>query len=472
MKMGPDYTEPDIGVAIPPVYQQAREDVGSGPASGLIDPWWKSFQKPALDGLVEEALRNNLDLRKATHRVLEIRTRFIQARGSRLPSLNFQAGAQVQRNTVTVAGAREDRITAESYNLSLPASFEWDLWGRLARAEEAALADLLQAEENRHTIAQTVVAETVSLLLQIESIERRIQITEESIQTFRLSAQVVENRYRRGLISLLDVSQAKRVLTQAEALLPTLRQELGRSQQRLAVLLGRYPETKPAGYHPEDYFMEPPPVPPGLPSELLLRRPDIQAAEATLKSLNANVGVAKASRFPRITLTGGYGYRSDELQDFFGLSNSFWNIAGGLVQPLFDGGRQRANQRAAEERYQQGLMDYTKIVLNAFAEVELALLTREEQMKRRQRLLLFLEEARITQEVAQNRYLKGLVGYLNVLDAQQTRFQAEQNLVDVDLAILTNHVSLHRALGGGWADPGPVDPHKDIYHITAKEYLP
>jgi multidrug efflux system outer membrane protein len=270
----------------------------------------------------------------------------------------------------------------------------------------------------------------------------------------------------------LDVSQAKRILTQAEALLPALRQDLGRSQQRLAVLLGRYPETKPSGYQPEDYFKDPPPVPPGLPSELLLRRPDIQAAEATLKSLNAKVGVAKASRFPRITLTGGYGYRSGELEDFFGLSNSFWSIAAGLVQPLFDGGRQRANQRAAEERYQQGLMDYAKVILNAFAEVEGALLTREEQMKRRQRLLLFLDEARITQEVAQNRYLKGLVGYLNVLDAQQTRFQAEQNLVDVDLAILTNQVSLHRALGGGWADPGPVDPHKDIYHITAKEYLP
>ena len=472
MKMGPDYTKPDIGVTIPPAYEQAKAAVESDPALELNDPWWQTFQKPTLDRVVEEALRNNLDLKKAAHRVLEVRTKFIQARGSRLPSLNFQAGAQLQRNTITLGGAGEDRITSESYNLSLPASFEWDLWGRLARAEEASLADLLQAEENRHTIAQTVVAEAVSLFLQIESLERRIQITEESIRTFRLSAQVVENRYRRGLISLLDVSQAKRVLTQAEALLPALLQELGRSQQRLAVLLGRYPETKPAGYQPEDYFQDPPPVPPGLPSELLLRRPDIQAAEATLKSLNAKVGVAKASRFPRITLTGGYGYRSGELEDFFGLSNSFWSIAAGLVQPLFDGGRQRANQRAAEERYQQGLMDYAKTILNAFAEVEGALLTREEQMKRRQRLLLFLEEARITQEVAQNRYLKGLVGYLNVLDAQQTRFQAEQNIVAVDLAILTNQVSLHRALGGGWADPGPVDSHQDIYRITAKEYLP
>ncbi|MBN1840926.1 MAG: efflux transporter outer membrane subunit [Deltaproteobacteria bacterium] len=449
MKVGPDYYRPDTDIQTPGIYQHAPTGTV---APEPKDRWWEVFGKSELNQLVEEVIKNNLDIKKATARILEVRSQFVQARADRFPSLNIEGKGQRQRQpaTTSISGSSQKRET-ESYNLTLPASFELDLWGRLARGQEAARADLLQAEENRRTVAQTIVAETISLYFQIESLERRIQITEQSIEGFRRSQALVENLYERGLTSVLDLRQARRILAQAEALLPSLRQNHGTTQQKLAILLGRYPKTRPPRVEPEEYLRRLAPVPPGLPSELLLRRPDIRAAEANLRALNARVGVSKASRFPRIALTGSFGYSSDELNRLFQPESELWNIALGVVQPLFDAGKLKAGQRAAEARYEQGLADYAKTVLTAFGEVEGAFLTRKEQLERRGRTLRFLEEARATQRVAENRYERGLVAYLTVLDAQQIRFEAEQSLVEVDLAIINNRVTLHRALGGGWA---------------------
>jgi multidrug efflux system outer membrane protein len=292
-------------------------------------------------------------------------------------------------------------------------------------------------------------------------VERRLQIAEQSIKAFRESSQFVETRYRRGLTSVLDVHQARRVLAQAETIVPQLEQDLGIIQQQMFVLLGQYPETRAPRTQPEDYYKQLAPVPPGLPSDLLWQRPDLRAAEADLQSLNRLIGVAKANRFPRITLTGSYGWSSEDLSDLLRRENIVWNLTSGIVQPIFDAGRLKAGQRAAEARYQQGAAAYVKIVLDAFSEVERTLLTRESQLDRRARQLRFLEEARATQRVAQNRYIRGLVIYLDVLNAQITRFQAEDSIVQVDLAIYRNRVALHRALGGGWGEPEAVEVKED-----------
>lgn len=451
MKLGPDYHRPDTGIQVPPSYQYDPTETARLQPE---DRWWEVFGDPELNTLVEEVLVNNLDIKKATARVLGVRSQFVQTRADRFPSLNLQGQGQRQhRQIIGVIPGESFSSETDIYTLSFPASFELDLWGRLARAEEAGRAHLVQAEENRRIVAQTMVAETISLYLRMESYERGIQITKQLIQTFRRSLALVEGRYERGLTSVLDVRQARRTLARAEAILPSLRQDLGTTQQQLAVLLGRYPMTGPARLQPEDYFKRLAPVPPGLPSDLLLRRPDIRAAEAQLRALNAQVGVSKASRFPRITLTGSFGYSSDELDGLFRPESELWNIAMGAVQPLFDAGKLKAGQRAAEARYQEGVADYAKSVLTAFAEVESAFLTREEQLKRRDHVVNFVLDARATQRIAENRYERGLVDYLTVLDAQQTRFEAERDLLEVDLAILLNRVTLHRALGGGWAEP-------------------
>jgi multidrug efflux system outer membrane protein len=441
-KMGPDYQRPGMKFQVPAHYQYTPSELTMPETD---DQWWRVFSDPELNQLVEEVVHNNLDIKRATAAVLEVRAQLVSTRADRFPQVDVQGRAEQQRSPKGTASNR----TIESYDLALPASFEIDLWGRLARAEEA-------AEENRHTVAQTVVAETVTLYLQMESLERGIDIAKKLIESFRRSLNLVESRYKRGLTSVLDVRQARRVLAGAEATLPSLRQDLGTTQQALSVLLGRYPETRPPRLQPEDYYKRLAPVPPGLPSELLLRRPDIRAAEKQLLSLNALIGVAKASRFPRIVLTGSYGYTSEDLNRLLKPESELWNIAAGITQPLFDAGKLQAAQRAAEARYQQGVAEYAKTVLSAFAEVEGAFLTREEQLKRRDYVVTFLREAREAQRIAESRYEKGLVDFLTVLDTQRTRFEAERDLLEVDFTLMNNRVNLHRALGGGWGDPGPV----------------
>jgi len=453
IKMGPDFRKPDLQK-----YQAERYQYRPlHPKAGVPeDQWWEVFGDPEINALVKRVLNNNLDLQQAAARILELQYQVIQTRADRFPVLGVQAGAQREHEPESLLGGVVPfGGTVSQYTVSIPASYEMDLWGKYARAEEASRAQLLQEEENRLTLSQSLVAEAISLYLQIQSLERRIQITLQSLKNYEDSVTFVERRYKRGLTSILDLRQARRTLNQAKGQIPQLRQELGAAQQALAVLSGEYPKTRKPYPQPEDYYKKLSPIPTGLPSELLLRRPDIRAAQAQLKGLNAQIGVAKASRFPSISLTGSYGYASEELFNIF-KPGAFWSLAAGLTQPLFDAGRLKANQRAAEARYAQGVAAYTKTALNAFREVEHALLTRKKQIERREDVLSFLVEARATQRVAEARYVRGLVDYLTVLNAQQTRFQAEDQLLLVELTILANRVTLHRALGGGWAILPPV----------------
>lgn len=453
IKMGPDFQKPAPDTPIPATFQH------QGHAQALPypeDPWWEDFNNPEINRVVEEVLSRNLDIQRATAVIQEMEARVTQVRADRFPQVGVQAQASRDKRSETqrIPGTPfTGGGTLSSYSLSLPASFELDLWGKLARAEEASRAELLQAEENRRALAQSVIAEAVTLQLQIEALERRIQIVEQSIETYRQSLGFVERRYKRGLSPVFDVRQARRTLARAESTLPPLLQELGMLQQRLAVLTGAYPRAKTPAPQPEDYYRPLPTIPAGLPSELLLRRPDILSAEARLQALNALIGVARASRFPRLSLTGSLGYGTTELKQLFEPESTLWGLAMGITQPLFDAGRLKAGQEAAEARYRQGVAEYAKTVLNAFSEVEGALLTRREQTERRERVVQFLTEARAAQRLAEARYERGLVDYLNVLTAQLTRFGAEEDLVLVDLAILTNRVTLHRALGGGWGTP-------------------
>jgi multidrug efflux system outer membrane protein len=297
INLGPDYRQPDVGIDMPESYQYTPSETE---ALEIEDRWWQVFGDPELDRLVAEVLENNWDIKQAAARILEARARYVQVRADRFPSADIRGVWDRSK----FGGTRAARgMIIDTYELSAPAIFEVDLWSRLAKASKAAWDDILREDENRHTVAQTIVGETINLYLQMEGLERRLQIADESITAFQRSLQFVETRYDRGLTSALDVRQARRILAQAEARVPDLQQQLGVTQQQMSVLLGRYPETRQTRGQPEDYYQRLQPVPPGLPSSLLLRRPDIRAAEARLKALNERVGVAKASRFPNITLT-------------------------------------------------------------------------------------------------------------------------------------------------------------------------
>jgi len=449
MSLGPQYQRPEIGIDVPDAYK----DSGRLQARAFIPPgkWWEEFDDTHLNRVVAHVIDNNPDIEKAAAKVMETRFLLRQTRAGQLPTLNFNANASRQEQSVVEPFSGENlTVKTDSFSLTLPASFEIDLWGRLSRASEAARADLMAAEENRKTIVQSLIAEAVSQYFNIQSLEARLRISRQLTQTHRESLGLVEARYEQGLTSILDVRQARRSLAQSEAQLPTLIQALGKARQALAVLQGKYPARKTIQTNRDSRFKLPAPIPEGLPSDLLNRRPDIRAVEASLEAACARVGVAKANRFPQINLTGSFGYTSDALSALFDPENQLWQIAAGAFQPLLDGGKRKAAQQAAQARYEQQLAAYAKTVLDAFAAVEGALLTRHQQLERYERLMVFLNEAEATLEIAIERYQRGLTDYLNVLDAQMAKFQAELSLVETRNSIYTNRVGLYRALGGGW----------------------
>ncbi len=450
LKVGPDYSRPELDKSTPIGYQHAS--AWDGKYKGQ-DKWWLELGDERLNALVDEALKHNLDIKKAAARVLEYRAQFVEAKSPQYPSIGIEGrGAKSQSaisNPDLPAILQQSRRT-EQYNLAAAASYEIDFWGKLARLEEASRGDLLNVEESQRTVVQTIVAGVVSSYLAMEALERRLMVQERKIEAFHSNLALVEIRYRRGLVSILDYQQSRRALAQSKSGLPQIRLDLGKEQQKLMVLIGHYPNTAPARALSDDYFPNLKPVPAGLPSELLLRRPDLLSAEAKIQALNARIGIAKASRFPSIKLTGSLGYSTTDLNNLFSPASELWNLAAGLTAPVFRGGELWARQKAAEARYEQGVADYAKNVLNAFKEVEGALLSRKELMQRRDLVKEALTEARATQDTAENRYQRGLTDYLRVLEAMQTRFNLEDSLVLVELAILTNRVTLHRALGGGW----------------------
>jgi multidrug efflux system outer membrane protein len=455
--MGPEFKRPDLNIIpagnfinAPMVSPNHQTDDQSAEFQDLKN-WWHIFEDPEINRIVENVVASNLDIQKAAARVVEAQSVFSQTRADQYPSLNLNVEtARRSYSTINPLTGNAGTNVSNEYSLSLPASFEIDLWGRLARSTEAAKARLLSSEENRRTVVQTIIAEAVTLYLNIESIERQIQVNNKSIDAFRKSLEIVEGRYRRGLTTILDVRQASRILAQAESQLPALTAALGIQNQSLAILQGHYPTNRPAKNPVPDYFRVPPDIPAGLPSDLIKRRPDIVAAEASMHAACAQIGVAEAARFPQINLTGTFGYASDELNSLFNPQSELWRIAAGGMQSVFDAGKLAANQRAAEARYEQALADYAKTVLQAFGEVEGALLNRKEKIERRNRLLKYRDEAAATLDVAYDRYGRGLVDYLTVLDSQQVRINAELQLIEIEFEILSNHVSLCRALGGGW----------------------
>ena len=455
LNLGPEYQRPGVGTDVPEVYNQA---VVAGEMAPYSDQWWRIFAKPELDQVLEKVIASNQDIQRAAGRVLELRAQAQVVRADRFPELDADWRYRTEIRKIDKAGGGQSRETFRFYDLALPLFYEVDLWGRLARAEEAARFNLLEAEENRLVVAQTVVAEAIRLYLEIESLERSIDITLQLIDNFRRNARIIQRRYERGLATALDLRQARRILANAEADIPLQRRDRANRIHQLSVLMGAYPEIPPIRRHPEDYYTRLPEVPPGLPSDLLQRRPDIRVAEARMMAQNARVGAALADRFPRISLTGSFGYTSNSFDRLLREDSELWSYTNGITQPLFDYNRLENRQRAAEGRYDQDVANYAQTVLQAFAEVEDALQARREQLERRSRVVVLLAEARATQDVAEKRYARGLTPYLDVLDAQRARFLAEQDMIQADLALYLNRVNLYLALGGDWADPGEVPP--------------
>lgn len=476
--VGPDYERPDLSAPPPAQWTgqaAAREEqpqlagaaerptlAGALPDSGAGAAWrwWSAFGDTTLDALVDDALVYNNDLVAAAGRVLEARALLGGAQSARWPTV--EVGGTASRAKTSASQLQFPvPLHNDAFDVSATARWEVDLWGRLSRGKEAALATLVASESDRRAVAQGLVAEVVRTWLQIRELQLQVALTARTVASFENSLATVRDRYARGLVSPLDVHLAGQNLSAARAAEPRFNQQLNQARRRLEILVGRYPAGTIVASDREDpdgggYLLvaampEPlGPVPAGLPSELLERRPDLQAAEARLHASVARVGEAKALLYPRLSLTGSYGTKTREFEDLFKSGTDAWSLVGNLVMPLINRGASKAQIAAAEARAEQATAAYRQTVLEAFAEVENALDQDVFQSRQERYLAESATQARRSVELAEDRYRRGLDNLLVTLESQRRLFNAESQLLTTQRERRSARVNLIQALGGPW----------------------
>lgn len=445
--MGPDYQRPEIDMP-----QQWGSTVV---VASQVDPyWWRAYGDPVLSDLVEEALAANSDIALAAARVAEARALAGFARADRLPRLDAEAGAQRARTSDDFTTPSTPN-PVNSLRIAGVVSYELDLWGRLARADEAARADLLASQAAQDTVRLSVAADVASGYFNLRALDHQVEIAERTLKARQDSYDLQRAQYDNGVVTELALRQAESELAATRAQLPNLRQQRAIQRNALSVLLGRAPraliQQDVARGMAVDALPVPPVVPDFMPSAILDRRPDLQQAEQQLVAANAQIGVAKAAFYPNIALTGTLGQQSRELGDLFNAGNGIWSLASNLTSPIFDFGRNQSNLEASEARRQQALISYGQTVRVAFREVLDAF---EQQQGSTERLTAIdgqVDALRRTVELAEDRYEGGYTSYIEVLDAQRTLFQAELDQSEALRDRLQASVELYKALGGGWS---------------------
>ena len=433
-----------LPVSVPSVY---AEPVGAGEPLVDTERWWKRFGDQGLNALMDEAFAANLDLRQAYAR-LEQSEALVRASGAaQRPTLDLSGAGGRRRQSVSPLGA----VTADSYTLSLPASFEIDLWRKLASRTEAARLDRGASREELKALYLSLSAQVADVYFLAVEQQAQLALTDRNIAAFSDTLERVERRYREGLVPALDVYQSRQNLASARSRRPQFENSLAAAEHALAVLLGRYPGRgviEGRGVLPPTI----PAFPAGLPSGLLAHRPDVEARLLRLAASDARIAAAIAERFPALRLTGSYGGQSTELGDLLGAGNIFWNLLLNLAQPLYDGGRRAAEVERSRAVFRENLAGYHQSVLSAFREVEDALAAGRTGEERIARLAEAEMASAAALRLALDRYLQGLSEYLPVLTAQGLHFAAQSQLLAARRQLIADRITLARALGGDWMD--------------------
>jgi len=441
---GPNYKRPSLPMP-ESFYGASRVDEARVVAEAA---WWGVFADPVLTALVEEALRDGFDARLAAARVEEARARFGIARADFYPSISYAGGWQRGRadQLVNPDGTKQTRWRAD-----VGFSWELDLWGRIRRLNEAARAQFLATEEAQRGVLLSLASEVAVAYLELRELDAELEISRRTAAAFQDTYALFNRRLEGGAASALETARAEAALGEVAAQIPEIERAIVARENQLNFLLGRSPQeiSREAAATPL-----PPDVPPGLPSALLERRPDVRQAEQLLVAANAGVGAAKAEFFPRLSLTGLFGNASSELDRLFSQGTT-WSIGAGLLGPLFQGGRIKRGQEAAIARFEQARVQYEAAVVNALGEVSSALVDRsmlvETERQRGRAVTALLEAVRL----ANLRYNSGRSAYFEVLEAQQQLFPAELALARTRRDQRVAVVNLYRALGGGWPADAP-----------------
>ena len=446
--MGSNYERPKMEP--PALYRDVRP--APTPESLADLPWWQTFQDPALQALIRDGFASNLDLRIAAARVMESRALAGIAKSYLYPEVGVGFGTkQEQVSRVGDPKASEATVPDRTYSnwaLSGTLSWEIDLFGRIRRGKEAAVAQYLASEEGRKALMVTLVADIASTYFYLRELDLDLEIARRTLKINDDTVVYYARRLAGGVSNRLEVDQAKGNRALTAAAIPALERQIGLAENSLSVLLGRPPSAIPrAGGLGEKI---PPTIPTGLPASLLERRPDVVAAEQQLVSANANVGAAKALFYPTITLTGSAGAVSSAMTNFLSPESMIWSLGAGLFQPIFNGGRLKQNYEAQKARFDVAMAEYQKAALNSYREVADALVSIEKFGAQRVEFESGVEALRDAVTLARARYDTGLSSYLEVLIADQQLFQQELQLAQARGEQWRSISLLYRALGGGW----------------------
>ncbi len=447
--VGPDYSRPVTAAETAEGYHWARRHSQDCGELEKNNDWWKRFGDPVTAELVFEALENNYDLKAAAARVLQASAALAEIRGTQLPQVSYNFMRDRNKRSFNFGGGRFSNLST-TYSQDISVSYVVDLFGRLRRAGRAAEADMFATEASRLALANSLIAGVIDARVQIATTQRLLDIARANTLSRRRTLEIVERRYSQGLVGPVDVRLARENFAAAKALEPAIESTLERAHHALDVLLARAPGS--SGHLPRSLPDLPDleSVPVGMPASLLDRRPDLIAAEETLRGASERIGVSIAQLYPDLVLTGTYGRSADRFSDIFESETEIYGAIINITQPIFQGGRLRSQVEGAKARHAEAAANYAAAVLTAMSEVEDALVREEKLQLELGHARTRLTEAAAAENLSQQRYRRGVESILTVLESERRRRIAENELALLKGRIWTARINLFLALGGDW----------------------
>ncbi|MFH1717719.1 MAG: efflux transporter outer membrane subunit [Planctomycetota bacterium] len=460
--VGPKYSKPETAADTNDGYFNAGKHVQDVNDFADAEMWWQRFGDPVTAELVRQMLENNYDLKASAARVLQAQATLAEVHGGRLPDVSYGLNrdrSKMSFNLGALGGGRFSFIN-ETWSQNISVGYIVDLFGKLKRAERAAWAQMLAAEANEQALVNSMIATVIQARTDIATLQKRLAIARANTRSRQETLQIVERRYDEGLVGPVDVRLARENLEAAKALEPSIELSLIKAQYALDVLLGHRPGSSERLPQMPSDLPNLGPVPIGLPASLLDRRPDVISAELSLRAANEQIGVSIAQLYPDLALTASYGSSADRWRDIWEHFAETYSALFGLSQPIFQGGRLRAQVDAAKARYQELAANYAGAVLTAMREVEDALVTEKMLQMQLEHTELRFKEAQAAENLSQERYRRGVESILSVLESEQRRRVSEEQLAILKGQMWTTRVNLHLALGGDWSPQSQTEEQK------------
>lgn len=447
--VGPDYTEPQIELDADFTLLDSDAGLTVEQPTQLAD-WWMTLHDPALNRLIDKAIKQNLDLRAATSQLRQVRALRNVSTGARFPTLDANAQAQRSRASESVVGQEAD-LTTNLYAAGFDAGWEIDLFGGVARAIEAAEADVDAAAESLRDVLVSILAEVALNYVEVRSFQERLRIAADNLASQEDTFELIQSRHAAGLVQDIDLERARSNVENTRSTMPQLSTELERASNRLALLLGEQPGAV------DDLLTQSKPVPSpqidvavGVPADLLRRRPDIRYAERLLAAETARVGEATAELYPKLRLFGSVGLETLSGGSLFESASRTLGVGSIISWPLFSGGQVRNRIEAQSEVQEQAYIAWQMVVLSALEEVSNAITAYTNEQIRHAALQRSAESAVRAANIARSRYDAGIADFIEVLDTDRERLSVEDALAASNAEITTDLIRLYKALGGGW----------------------